>query len=102
MAWISVITLEALPVGGSAHLTHQDKSVAVFRQADGFSAVSNFCPHRGAQMHEGGIFEGTLICPWHQWQFDLKTGRGLTVPGSCLEVYPVKCEDGTVWVELND
>jgi NAD(P)H-dependent nitrite reductase small subunit len=100
MPWIPVVPVDKLPVGEAAALRHEDRAVAVFHRPDGLYAIDNFCPHRGALLHEGGVFEGTVICPWHQWQFELKTGKCLTIPSACVAVHPVKVEDGQVWVEL--
>jgi 3-phenylpropionate/trans-cinnamate dioxygenase ferredoxin subunit len=45
---------------------------------------------------------GTVIeCPLHQGRFDVITGRALSAPVCVnLKTYPVKLEDGAVWVEI--
>ena len=40
-----------------------------------------------------------LTCHWHNWKFDLKTGATI-YGGDNLRVYPVKVEDGAVWLDL--
>jgi len=39
-------------------------------------AVENKCPHQGLKLQGCKIKGGKIICPWHQYQFDLKNGRG--------------------------
>ena len=41
-----------------------------------------------------------VICPLHDYRFDLITGRCSTDPGLTLETYPVFVEDNQVWVEI--
>ncbi len=33
------------------------------------------CPHRGAPLAEGWVSDGCLVCPWHGWAFELKSGQ---------------------------
>jgi nitrite reductase (NADH) small subunit len=37
-------------------------------------AMDNVCPHRGGPLGEGMIENGKLICPWHAWEFDPRSG----------------------------
>ncbi|MEX1002877.1 MAG: Rieske (2Fe-2S) protein [Crocinitomicaceae bacterium] len=54
--------------------------------------VKNRCPHQGKPLDQASCEDGFIVCPWHQYAFDLKTGRG---SGLYLENYPVeKREDG--------
>jgi nitrite reductase/ring-hydroxylating ferredoxin subunit len=39
-------------------------------------ALENKCPHQGLKMQGCKINKGKVICPWHQYKFDLKNGRG--------------------------
>jgi nitrite reductase (NADH) small subunit len=76
----------------------EGKSIAVFHQPDGIFAIDNLCPHRGAPLQEGFVSDGVVTCPWHQWQFDLKTGAGISIPGARVKSYPVRVEDGDILV----
>jgi nitrite reductase (NADH) small subunit len=82
-------------VGGS--------SIAVFRGRDGrFFATQAECPHRGGPLANGLLGGTTLICPLHEWAFDLSTGMALN--GDCgVRVYPVVQDaSGTLVVEMAD
>lgn len=67
--------------------------------------VDAYCPHLGAHLGHGGCVEGESIrCPFHRWRFDAE-GRCDEVPGSPitpdkarLRTYPVKEQNGTVFV----
>lgn len=98
MAWIYVIESNDLPVGETAVVRHEDREIAVFHLKGGCFAIDNFCPHRGAQLHEGSVIDQSVVCPWHQWQFDLTTGKCLNIPAAGVATYPVKIEEGKIWV----
>ena len=47
------------------------------------------CPHRGGPLADGLVGDGTLVCPLHEWRFDLATGTAIN--GQCsIAVYPVR------------
>ena len=50
------------------------KEVALFKCDGEVKALYNACVHAGGPLAEGGVQEGLVTCPWHGWDFDLKTG----------------------------
>lgn len=74
--------------------------LAVFRHQGEFFALDETCPHRGGPLHEGMVQEGVLACPWHLWQFDLKTGVSPVNPLSKVRTYRVWLEETDLFVEL--
>lgn len=77
------------------HKIHLDENIiALVRLGECFHAFQTDCPHRGAALIKGWITnQGEIICPLHQYRFDIKTGA-LKV-GSCgdLEVYSTELTD---------
>lgn len=61
-------------------------------------AFRNFCPHAGAPLSDGPIREGVVVCPWHGWAFDLKTGAHAANPRCTLDAYQAEVAEGTVFV----
>lgn len=63
-------------------------------------AMANICVHRDRELHRGMIFQGRLICPGHQWGFDLATGfcaeRERTQP-----VFATRVDGDTVSVDVS-
>jgi 3-phenylpropionate/trans-cinnamate dioxygenase ferredoxin subunit len=93
------------------------RSVGIIYSNDEFFAVRNVCPHASAPVclgeltdtalpSEPGVFRYgmkgyVLRCPWHNWEFDLRTGEALFgTDDRSLTTYPVSIEDGNVVVEL--
>lgn len=74
--------------------------VAVFNVNGEFCAINNICPHRGGPLGEGDL-EGTLAtCPWHGWQFDVKTGQSPVNPAASVKTFPCRVEGADVVVEV--
>jgi nitrite reductase (NADH) small subunit len=63
------------------------------------SAMDNICLHRGGPLGQGVIEGGKVICPWHGWAWDPKTGEA-QVAGARVAVYPVKIEGGDVLIDF--
>jgi len=67
-----------------------------------FSAFENKCPHQGGPLGEGSIENGMLRCPWHGWDYHPCTGKPPAGFDDCLETFPVKEEDGAIFVGLQN
>jgi nitrite reductase (NADH) small subunit len=76
-----------------------DKTICVANVDGQICALENTCLHMGGPLGEGVIEKGKIVCPWHGWEWDPKTGMGAG-PGAKLAVYPVKIEDGEVMMEI--
>ena len=56
----------------------------------------------GYPMSEGTVRDGVLICHWHHWEFDLKTGGCFLTTGDDLKSFPLRVDDeGYVCVGLS-
>jgi nitrite reductase (NADH) small subunit len=78
----------------------ENKMVCVANVGGELSALDNVCLHRGGPLGQGVIADGTLICPWHGWQYNPKTGEAIHNPAAKVAVYPLKVEGEDVLVEL--
>ena len=65
-----------------------------------YSAMDNVCLHRGGPLGQGMIKNGKLICPWHAWAWDPKTGEAAHNSAVKVAVYPMKIENGDVLVDI--
>jgi nitrite reductase/ring-hydroxylating ferredoxin subunit/uncharacterized membrane protein len=72
-------------------LVHVDKErIVVARTEDGLEAFNDRCTHKGGPLSDGALICGTVQCPWHGSQFDVKTGRVVCGPAKeAISVYPV-------------
>lgn len=102
---------------GAARLVHvEGRAIALFNVKGDFFAIANRCPHEGADLCKGKIValiesdepgvvrlsrRGELVrCPWHGWEFDLKTGKSWCDPARTrVKSYDVSVESGARVVE---
>ncbi len=75
-----------------------EDEIALFNLNGDFYAISDYCPHRGASLSEGFLEQDKVFCPWHCFDFNLKTGKSEMVSHLCVATYPVKVEDGAVYL----
>jgi nitrite reductase (NADH) small subunit len=76
-----------------------DKLICVANVNGEIYAMENICLHRGGPLGAGVIEKGKVICPWHGWAWDPKTGQA-EAPGAKVAVYPVKIAGGDVLIEI--
>ena len=98
--YTKVMKCDDLEIGKSAIIAVGDKEIALFNYKGEYYAIDNICPHRGSPLGEGRIEEGILICPGHEWRFELKSGWCPQNPELSTEVYPIKVHDGKIYVRL--
>jgi NAD(P)H-dependent nitrite reductase small subunit len=80
------------------------KKLALFYIDGEYLCIQNHCPHAGGHLGRGEVLADkcAVMCPRHAWSFDLKTGACRTNPRYEARTYPVKVEDGHVWVKIPD
>ncbi len=98
-----------IPPGSRKLVTVAGRSVGVFNVDGEFFALLNRCPHQGGPLCHGqlwgsvlapvpGVYEyaatGPLLrCPWHGWEFDVRTGQSWFDPERTrVRRYPVTVE----------
>ena len=74
--------------------------VALFNVNGKFYAMADACPHRGGPLGEGFLGGSRVTCPWHAWEFDVKTGECSTMKGAKQKTYAIKIENEEVWVDF--
>lgn len=75
------------------------RPIALFLHQGVVYALQDRCPHREGQLSRGRIEGGDAVCPLHGWNFDLKSGISPFNPHDRVETYPVKVEQGGVWID---
>jgi nitrite reductase/ring-hydroxylating ferredoxin subunit len=64
-------------------LSYPPYDVVVVKTEAGFRALEDACTHAGASLAEGWVEDGCLLCPVHQYAFDLDTGALVRPKGLC-------------------
>ena len=112
MARTVVATVEEIPPGGRKIVEVAGRSIGVFNVDGEFFALRNRCPHQGGPLCAGklaGLVQSSgtpgdysysrpgemLRCPWHGWEYDIRTGQSWWDPGRTrVRSYDVTIEAG--------
>lgn len=113
--------LQDYPPGTHKCIMVNSKSIGVFNIEGELYALRNYCPHQSAPLCEGLVTpwisasepyrfdyerEGEIVrCPWHQWEFDIKSGRLVVDPkirtlsyDIVVERFELSVDDGEVYI----
>jgi nitrite reductase/ring-hydroxylating ferredoxin subunit len=110
---VVVARVADIPVGERLLVEVNGRSIGIFNVEGEFFGVVNRCPHMGAEMCRGHVvplmsspgpgeyvFDRSrhfLMCPWHGWEFDIRTGQSYLDPSSTrIRTYQVEVEKGEV------
>lgn len=97
--FVSVCKVGEVPAGESKLVVVNGEQIALYNVDGTFYALSNRCSHARGPLVDGEVGDGTVTCPWHSAQFDLKTGAALCAPArGPVPAYQVKIEGDTVLV----
>jgi nitrite reductase/ring-hydroxylating ferredoxin subunit len=137
MAKHVVAVMDEIPPGGRKLVEVKGRAIVIFNVGGEYFALNNRCPHKGGSLCQGrltGLVEsaepgtyrysrrGEIIrCPWHGWEFDIRTGRSRcdpqtlrarnyavsVQPGAELmegqyvaETFPVSVQDNYIVIEM--
>ena len=112
-----IAEVEDIPEGEGAGFDINGIEIAVFNINGEFHAISNTCAHQRAPLCKAGeekinaesTWTGkrggvnpescTVSCPWHLWEWDLKTGEH-EASGQRIGTFDCKAVDGDIWVRI--
>lgn len=105
--WVKVANVSDVPLDGGVSVLYGKSEIAIYhvRSSGKWYATQNLCPHRNMSVLSTGIigeFEGTpkVSCPVHKKPYSLETGKGLDGNSFALLTFPIKEENGQVYLEL--
>lgn len=79
----------------------EGQSLILSRFEDTVVCYQNACAHLGMALDMGDIKNGILSCPYHHFEYHLKSGECLTVPEVQLHTHAVRITDNKVEVSLS-
>ncbi|NWG21727.1 MAG: NifU family protein [Chloroflexi bacterium] len=100
--WTRGPRVEEVPPGTMVTLRAATVEALIVNLDNRLSAFRNACAHQGLPL-DGGMLDpdtGTLTCPWHGFCFDAGSGECLTAPQAQLERFPLRVDEGVIWVRL--
>jgi nitrite reductase (NADH) small subunit len=100
MSWIRIAAVEECPPGCAIERVAGEQVVALFNVDGQFHALDGVCSHQGGPLGEGELRGSVVTCPWHGWQFDVRSGQHQLTPRICQPQFAVRVEGDDVLVEV--
>ena len=97
--FIKVTVLSEIPKGEGKLVEVDGREIALYQHEGKVYAIDNICPHAGGPMAEGACNGELAMCPWHGWEFNIKTGICDFNDQIRLECFEVKIEGEDVYVK---
>jgi nitrite reductase/ring-hydroxylating ferredoxin subunit len=98
--FLKAIPSADLPPGRCTEVVVGGRPVALFNVDGRIYATSNVCLHRGGPLGQGMLTGYEVMCPWHAWSWDVRTGENTANNTLKVEAYEVRVEDGFVLVAV--
>ncbi|HEX3726717.1 MAG TPA: Rieske 2Fe-2S domain-containing protein [Pirellulales bacterium] len=99
-SWIRVAALDECPPGTAIERVAQERMIALFNVDGTFYALDGICPHQGGPLGQGSLSGPIVTCPWHGWQFDVRTGQNQLSSRLVQPCYEVRVEGSSILVNL--
>jgi naphthalene 1,2-dioxygenase system ferredoxin subunit len=99
--WTDVSAFDDVPEEDVLGVETAGKDVALYNVDGQVYATDNICTHGHARLCDGFLDGFEIECPLHQGKFDIRDGRPACQPVTeAVRTYPVKIENGRVFVDL--
>jgi nitrite reductase/ring-hydroxylating ferredoxin subunit len=100
MPFTRVCAVADLPPESVTEVLVRNQPYAICHVGGEVRALSGVCIHHGGPLGHGTIHNGNVVCPFHMWEFDCATGAYDYDASKRVPTFPVKVEDGEVWIEV--
>ncbi len=77
------------------------RMIAVFLDSGNYYAIDDACPHKGAPLCDGIVFDKSVTCTWHGWRFSLTDGKWVDNPRMRVGTYPVRVVGDEIQVAVD-
>ena len=98
--FVKVAKKSDLKDGQGKVISVNGKDIALFHHSGNFYAMDNTCKHMGGPLGEGELEGENIVCPWHGWRYNIKTGVNAVMPNIKINTYNVKVENDEIMVEV--
>lgn len=100
MPFVVVGKVSGLPPESVREVLVNGEPYAICNVGGEVHALSGVCLHRGGPLGQGQIHEGRVVCPFHLWEFDCRTGEYDYDPAQRVATYEVKVEGDDILVRV--
>ncbi len=101
-SFVPVLDEKELQEGKMKLVSVEGTPVLFIKKQGEIFVINNRCPHMACSL-SGGTLDGlVIVCPCHDWRFDLTIGEYEEAPGFKLTMYDWKIKSGKIWVKLEE
>ncbi len=101
--WVRLCGVGDAPAEGNVMEAEADGvAVCLARVGGELSAVDNWCPHRRGPLGQGWVEGNAVVCPWHSWPFDVRTGEAEFPVSERVAVFPLRIDGANIMVDLSN
>ena len=99
--WVRLCSASEAPAEGNVIETEVEGFWICLARVNGeLAALDNWCPHRRGPLGQGWIEGNAVVCPWHSWAFDVRSGVAEPPDRAEVDVFPLRIEGDEVLVDL--
>ena len=111
-----VADINDIPINTHIIVEIKGKSIGLYNVDGEIHAINNYCPHQGAELCKGPVCGTNLEsevyqyiygrdkeivrCPWHGWEFNIKTGKSLFSDKIRTKKYKVVLQEDKIGVVI--
>ena len=100
MAYVRVAASRDLPEGSMLEVTVGEGCYALCNVEGEVHAIAGLCLHRGGRLAEGALHGTKVVCPWHAWEWDCRTGVNDYNPEQRTATYDVRIEGEDILIDI--
>lgn len=99
--YVDVLKTDQLEDGKGTTVFVNERDIALYKFEGDFYALDNTCVHRQGKLGDGWMDGANVICPLHQWDYDVRTGISRWNNQETVAVYPVRVEGDSVQIDAD-
>jgi len=100
MAFVKVAGVSEIPPDSMREVACNGDYYAICNVGGEMYALHGVCLHRGGPLGQGALHGHHVVCPWHAWEFDCRTGANEFNPVEKVATYAVKVEGDDVMIDI--
>jgi 3-phenylpropionate/trans-cinnamate dioxygenase ferredoxin subunit len=102
VVFIPILNEKELREGTMKLVTVEGTPILLIKVKGEIFAIDNRCPHMGCGFSGGSLDGDVVVCPCHDWRFNLKTGEYEEEKDISLTKFPYKIEAGKIYVKIEE
>jgi nitrite reductase (NADH) small subunit len=100
MPLVKVGSLASLPPGRLMEAVSGENTYVICNAGGELHAFDGICPHAGGPLGQGNLEDDRIICPWHAWEYDCRTGVNDFDESVRLEKFPVTVQGDDILLDI--